>query len=504
MGQPLNLLIVEDSEDDADLLLRVLRPAGYEPAYEIVDTLPTMRAALETKDWDVITSDHSMPQFSAPAALALAKELRPDAPFIVVSGENDLDLAVSLMKSGARDYILKDELDRLVPTIKEVMREVEAKRERQRAEHLLQVSEARYRRLFETAQDGILILDADTGQITDVNPYLVKMLGYPQENFLGKKLWEIGSFKDSEASKSTFLELQTQGYVRYEDLPLEASDEGRVDVEFVSNVYTVGDKRVIQCNIRNITRRKEAEAKVRLLNAELEQRLQDRTVQLQVLNKEAENFSYSIAHDLRAPLRRIGGFAQALEEGYASSLNAEGQHFIQTIRTSAEHMGSLLDGLIEVARFSRNDLRRMAVDLTATVRRVAAELQQDDPERKVELIVAEGITANGDPRLLQRVLDNLLNNAYKFTAKRALARIEFGVAPQADGRVAYFVRDNGIGFDMAYADQLFGAFQRLHGAKEYPGTGIGLATVERIIHRHGGQVWAEGTENTGATFYFTL
>jgi PAS domain S-box-containing protein len=504
MGQPLRLLIVEDSKDDADLLLHVLRPAGYEPAYEIVDTLPTMRTALEHKDWDVITSDHSMPQFSAPAALALAKELRPNSPFIVVSGENDLDLAVSLMKSGARDYIRKDELARLVPTIKEVMGDVETKREQQRAEYLLQVSEARYRRLFETAQDGILILDAETGQITDVNPYLVKMLGYAQEDFLGKKLWEIGSFKDSEASKSSFLELQSQGYVRYEDLPLEASDERRVDVEFVSNVYTVGDKRVIQCNIRSITRRKEAEAKVRLLNAELEQRLQDRTVQLQVLNKEAENFSYSIAHDLRAPLRWIGGFAQALEEGHASQLDAGGRHFIQKIRDSTEHMGALLDGLIEVARFSRTDLRREPVDLTATVRQVAAELQQDDPERKLELVVAEGITANGDPRLLQRVLENLLNNAYKFTSKRALARIEFGVAPQADGRVAYFVRDNGIGFDMAYADQLFGAFQRLHGAKEYPGTGIGLATVERIIHRHGGQVWAEGTENTGATFYFTL
>ena len=504
MGQPLSLLIVEDSEDDAELLLRVLRPAGYEPAYEIVDTLPTMRTALEHKDWDVITSDHSMPQFSAPAALALAKELRPNSPFIVVSGENDLDLAVSLMKSGARDYILKDELDRLVPTIEEVMREVDTKRERQRAEHLLQVSEARYRRLFETAQDGILILDADTGQITEVNPYLIKMLGYRREDFLGKKLWEIGSFKDSEASKSTFLELQTQGYVRYDDLPLEASDQGRVDVEFVSNVYTVDDKKVIQCNIRNITRRKQAEAKIRLLNAELEQRLQDKTVQLQVLNKEAENFSYSVAHDLCAPLRWIGGFAQALEEGHASQLDAEGRHFIQKIRNSTEHMGALLDGLIEVARFSRTDLRRMAVDLTATVRQVAAELQQDDPERKVEWVVAEGITANGDPRLLQRVLENLLNNAYKFTAKRALARIEFGVAPQGDGRVAYFVRDNGIGFDMAYSDQLFGAFQRLHGAKEYPGTGIGLATVERIIHRHGGQVWAEGTENTSATFYFTL
>jgi PAS domain S-box-containing protein len=504
MGQPLRLLIVEDSEDDADLLLRVLRPAGYEPAYEIVDTLPTMRTALEDKDWDVITSDHAMPQFSAPAALALAKELRPNSPFIVVSGENDLNLAVSLMKSGAHDYIRKEDLTRLVPTIKEVMHEVEVGREQQQAEHSLQVSEARYRRLFETAQDGILILDADTGQITDVNPYLIKMLGYPQEYFVGKRLWEIGSFKDSEASKSTFLELQTQGYVRYEDLPLEASDERRVDVEFVSNVYTVGEKKVIQCNIRNITRRKQAETKVRLLNEELEQRMQDRTVQLQVLTNEAENFSYSIAHDLRAPLRWIGGFAQALEEGHASQLDAEGRRFIQKIRDSTAHMGTLLDGLIELARFSRTDLRRTAVDLTATVRRVAAELQQDDPERKVELVVAEGITADGDPRLLQRVLENLLNNAYKFTAKRALARIEFGVAPQGDGRVAYFVRDNGIGFDMAYADQLFGAFHRLHGAKEYPGTGIGLATVERIIHRHGGQVWAEGTENTSATFYFTL
>jgi PAS domain S-box-containing protein len=504
MGQPLNLLIVEDSEDDADLLLRVLRPAGYEPAYEIVDTLPAMRMALEHKDWDVITSDHSMPQFSAPAALALAKELRPNSPFIVVSGENDLNLAVSLMKSGARDYIRKEELARLVPTIKEVMHEVEVGRERQRAEHLLQVSEARYRRLFETAQDGILILDADTGQITDVNPYLIKMLGYSQEYFVGKKLWEIGTFKDSEASKSTFLELQIQGYVRYEDLPLEASDERRIAVEFVSNVYMVGDKKVIQCNVRNITRRKEAEAKVRHLNTELEQRLQDRTAQLEVLNTEAENFSFSIAHDLRAPLRWISGSAQALEEGYTDKVDEEGRQFICKIRTSTEHMGALLDGLIEVARFSRTELRRELVDLTAIVHRIAAELQLNAPGRKVEFVIAAGITANGDPRLLQTVLENLLNNAYKFTAKRIPTRIEFGTVLQGDGRVAYFVRDNGVGFDMAYADQLFGAFQRLHGAKEFPGTGIGLATAERIIHRHGGQVWAEGTENMSATFYFTL
>ena len=504
MPQPLRLLIVEDSQEDADQLLGVLRPAGYEPAYEIVDTLPTMRAALELHDWDVITSDYSMPQFSAPAALALAKELRPHAPFIVVSGENDLDLAVTVMRSGARDFIRKEKLARLVPTVEEVMREVEIGRERQRAEQALQISEVRYRRLFETAQDGILILDASTGQITDVNPYLIKMLGYPKEDFVGKKLWEIGSFKDSEASKSTFLELQNQGYVRYEDLPLETSDERRVAVEFVSNVYEVGDKKVIQCNIRNITRRKEAEATVRQLNAELDQRVRDRTAQMQVLLQEAGSLYHSVSHDLKAPLRRIAGFAKALEEDYGGKLDNEGQQFIQRISTSAEHMRALIDALMEVGRFSLHELKREPVDLTALVRRVAAETLRTVPGCKVDFVIAEGVTTNGDPRLLQKILENLLHNACKFSAKRAPARIEFGTLPQSNGKVAYFVRDNGIGFDMAYEDKLFCVFQHLHNANDYPGAGIGLATVERIVRLHGGRVWAEGAENTSATFYFTL
>ena len=408
------------------------------------------------------------------------------------------------MKGGARDYIRKEELARLVPTVEEVMKEVEIRRERQRAEQALQVSEARYRRLFETAQDGILILDAETGQIMDVNPFLVKMLGYPQENFVGKTLWEIGTFKDSDASKSAFKQLQNQGYVRYEDLPLEASDGGQVDVEFVSNVYSVGERKVVQCNIRNITRRKEAEAKVRSLNAELEQRVQDRTAQTEVLNREWEAFNYSVSHDLRAPLRWIGGFAKALDEDYGGNLEAEGQQFIQNIRASAEHMSTLLDGLMEVSRFSRMELRRESIDLSAVVRGLAAKLQLSAPARKVEFVIAEGVTANGDPRLLKQVLENLLGNACKFTARRDIAHVEFGIAPQNDGSVTYFVRDNGAGFDMAYADKLFGVFQHLHSVKEFPGTGIGLATVERIIHRHGGRVWAEGAENTGATFYFTL
>jgi len=191
-------------------------------------------------------------------------------------------------------------------------------------------------------------------------------------------------------------------------------------------------------------------------------------------------------------------------EDHAGKLDHEGQQSLQKIRASTEHMSALLDALMEVARFSRTELRREPVNLTALVHRVAAGLQQEHPDRKMEFVIGEGITANGDPRLLQTALENLLNNACKFTGKCVPARIEFGSVTQPGGTVAYFVRDNGVGFDMAYADRLFVAFQRLHSPNEFPGTGIGLATVERIIRLHGGRVWAEGTENMGATFYFTL
>jgi len=259
MNQPLRVLMVEDSEDDATLLLLALRRGGYEVVHAVVDTPAAMRAALKRQEWDVITSDHSMPQFSAPAALALAKEFRPNVPFIIVSGEIDLSLAVSLMKEGARDYIQKRELPRVVSAIESELREAEIRRERQQVKDALESSETRYRRLFETAQDGILILDADTGQIQDVNPFLMEMLGYSKGDLLGKKLWEIGAFRDTKASKNAFAELQSKGYVRYEDLPLESRAGEPKFVEFVSNVYRVDNTKVAQCNIRDITTRKETE-----------------------------------------------------------------------------------------------------------------------------------------------------------------------------------------------------------------------------------------------------
>jgi PAS domain S-box-containing protein len=243
---------------------------------------------------------------------------------------------------------------------------------------------------------------------------------------------------------------------------------------------------------RDITDRKQAE--VALQKAKLE---------LEAANKELEAFSYSVSHDLRSPLRTIDGFSQALLEDYADHLPAEGQNYLKRVRAATQRMGQLIDDLLNLSKVTRAPMKLVSVDLSGLVQGIVTELQRTQPERRVNFKITSNLKARGDPSLLQAVLENLLNNAWKFTAKREKAEIEFG-SKSENNEVVYFIRDNGAGFDMTYVDKLFGAFQRLHAMTEFSGTGIGLATVQRIINRHGGRIWAEAEVDRGATFFFTL
>jgi len=243
---------------------------------------------------------------------------------------------------------------------------------------------------------------------------------------------------------------------------------------------------------------------IQQLNADLERRVYLRTAQVDALNRELETFNYSVSHDLRAPLRRINGFVTALERACGDELSLKAKELMTEIQTSTQHMTSLIQALLKLASLGRSELQCEQTDLSSLAHIISTELQQDDPGRHVEFIIPEGILASGDAAMLRIVMENLMGNAWKFTRLVDFARIEFGVAYPAGKPVEYFVRDNGAGFDMRYASRLFGAFQRLHLDDEFPGTGIVLASVQRIIHRHGGRIRAESSVGKGATFYFDL
>jgi PAS domain S-box-containing protein len=378
--------------------------------------------------------------------------------------------------------------------------------DQRQAEAVQRRSNLRFQLMLETAQEGVWMIDADR-RTTYVNQYAADLLGYKPEEILGRHLFEFVYREEHARSDRELATQQNEGHaVLVHDFRLMRKDGTPVWTLIAACPVQDDAGRYLGslAMITDITQRRENEEQVRRLNVELEQRIRERTAQLEFSNRELESFAYSVAHDLRVPLRSISHFTQALSEDCSATLDTTGLDYLQRIRASSQRMTELIDGILAISRVNSAELVETDVDLSGLAQAVAEQLQRWAPERTIRFQVQDGLVDRGDAQLLRLVLENLMGNAWKFTREKPVAEISFGTLPDTGKGRVYFVRDNGAGFDMEYQKKLFGVFQRLHTQHEFEGHGVGLATVQRIIRRHKGRVWGEGRVGEGATFYFTL
>jgi PAS domain S-box-containing protein len=493
-------ILVVDDDANTRRTLELLLSGEWQ-----VETVADGRAALDAvarRVPDLILSDLVIPGLDG---FALLHELRADprtrlVPVIAISGLDEEEARISALESGASDFLIKPfserELRARVGTQLEMAR--------LRRETLERESEERFRLLVEAIKDyAICLLDAE-GRIVSWNGGAEVMHGYRAEEILGRPFSLFHAPESGGDPHGLLARAVVEG--RSEDEGWRVRKDGS---RFWANtVFTPIHDAAQQLwgfakITRDLTERKHAEEEIARLNADLERRVRARTGELEAANAELEAFSYSVSHDLRAPLRAIDGFSQVLMEDCQEQLAPAAMDYLRRIVAATRRMSDLIDGLLDLSRVSRAEMRWQEVDLTAMARQVADGLQRAEPQRRVHWEIADALAARGDPRLLRVVLENLIGNAWKFTGGKETARIQVGLRPNGAGRI-FFVADDGAGFDMTYAGKLFGAFQRLHSDREFEGAGIGLATVRRVINRHGGRIWAEAEEGRGAMFLFTL
>ncbi|MFZ2948086.1 MAG: PAS domain S-box protein, partial [Desulfuromonadaceae bacterium] len=353
---------------------------------------------------------------------------------------------------------------------------------------------------------GFSVSSWDDGKILYSNRIIGEIAGWPTKIITDRDAYLDHAIPDPKSRDE--LRARLKAYLASGDpttmtLELQITKMSGEKAEILVVEIPMPERKLLISTIQDITERKRSAEAIRLLNQTLEARVIERTRELELANKELEAFTYSVSHDLRAPLRAIDGFSEALLEEYEDKLDAEGKTYLRYLQEGSHEMSDLIDGLLSLSRSARGELSVEQVDLSTMTNAVAEELRKAEPKGRITVNIAPHVEVFADPRLLKVVMENLLGNAWKYTSKCTDARIEFGVEEQ-EGETVYFVRDNGAGFDMAYADKLFLPFHRLHKTDEFPGIGIGLATVQRIIHRHGGRIWAESAVGEGATLYFTL
>jgi PAS domain S-box-containing protein len=363
-------------------------------------------------------------------------------------------------------------------------------------------SESTFQAMLDAAPDAMVGVGRD-GRIVMVNTQTEALFGYPRSDLIGAALETLVPDRTKAIHprhrESYFREPRTRPIGVGLELAARRSDGTEFPVDISLSSMDTDDGMIALAAIRDITDRKRTDEELRRARQDANRA----AAELLDTNTELEAFNYAVAHDLRAPLRAVDGFSQALVDDYGGALGSEARDYLDRIRRNVQRMGEMIDSLLELSRLVRVPLDPVEVDLSAIVEEEGRAMQQTDPEREVEIVVAPGIVAHADPRLVRVLIDNLLGNAWKFTSPRDRARTEFGVE-QNDGERTFFVRDDGVGFDERFADKLFAPFQRLHRSEEFPGSGIGLATVERIVRRHGGTIRAEGKIEEGATFRFTL
>lgn len=377
--------------------------------------------------------------------------------------------------------------------------------DRRRTEESLFREKQQFRLMFNAVPAMIWYKDTKNRFLL-VNEAAAASMGRTVEEMEGRPCSEILPSKAYELYRDD-LEIIQAGKPKLgviEELRLPGGESIWARTDKLPEYDTMGRVVGILVFAQDITERRHAEDEVRRLNGELEQRVAARTAELRAANQELESFAYSVSHDLRTPLRTIDGFSQLLLDEFGKDLASDAHDYLQRLRGAAQRMGQLIDDLLKLTRVSRSELRREPVDLSALTRQAVEELRRSEKDRRVDVVVEATPLAMGDPVLLANVIQNLVGNAWKFTGQTPEARVEFGSTTIDGDRTAFYVRDNGVGFDMVYSDKLFGAFQRLHSHDEFEGSGIGLATVQMIIRRHGGEVWADSTPGQGATFHFTL
>jgi PAS domain S-box-containing protein len=500
---PTRILLVEDNPADARLILELLtRVPTAKFTLERVDRLAPALARLRGAPVDIVLLDLGLPDSQGPETLATVHDAVPDIPIIVLTDLSDDVMAVRVVHESAQDYLVKAQMNGQV-----LWRAISYAIERQGVHARLRATERRWEAIISTALDAVIIMDAE-GMITDWNQRAEMVFGWPAAEVVGHLLSDTIVPLQHRAAHQRGMEhfLKTgAGPILGKRVELTALRKNGPEfpVELTVTPIRLGDAWLFCAFLRDISDRHEGAREIRQLHEDLEGRVAERTAALAAVNHDLEAFTYSVSHDLRAPLRHVSSFVRILVDEFQDTLDPKAQHYLKRIEDGAQRMSHLVDDLLTLARVGKQALQLRATPLAPIVERIILALKSDIAERQIDWQIGELPVVQCDAGLMGIVLTNLLSNAVKYTRPRERAVIAIGQTTR-DGQEVLFVRDNGVGFDMKYADKLFGVFQRLHRAEEFDGTGVGLATVERIAHKHGWKIWAEALVDQGATFFFTF